>query len=83
MIKRSKFILICSTCGYSTKSAYILNKNTIQCHNCGLVIHKSPYKTYLKPWKDPESLFCDTMFLKEFIKKDIRTGKECKHGYKN
>lgn len=32
----------------------------------------------LKPWKDPESLFCDTKFLKEFLGKEPRKGKECK-----
>lgn len=32
----------------------------------------------LKPWKDPESLFCDTKFLREFLGKEPRKGKECK-----
>ncbi len=33
----------------------------------------------LKPWKDPESLFCDTEFLREFLGKEPRKGKECKN----
>jgi hypothetical protein len=32
----------------------------------------------LKPWKDPESLFCDTVFLERLIGKEIRKGSECK-----
>ncbi len=32
----------------------------------------------LKPWKDPESLFCDTEFLKKLIKKTPKKGIECK-----
>lgn len=32
----------------------------------------------LKPWKDPESLFCDTKFLREFLGKEPAKGKECK-----
>jgi hypothetical protein len=32
----------------------------------------------LKPWKDPESLFCDTKFLKRIIGKEPLKGDECK-----
>ena len=32
----------------------------------------------LKPWKDPESLFCDTEFLTKFIGKKPTEGRECK-----
>lgn len=35
----------------------------------------------LKPWKDPESLFCDTEFLRKFLGKEPRKGKECKDNY--
>lgn len=31
-----------------------------------------------KPWKDPESLFCDTEFLTTLIGKEPTKGKECK-----
>lgn len=31
-----------------------------------------------KPWHDPESLFCDTKFLKKIIGKEPRKGDECK-----
>ena len=35
-------------------------------------------RIYLKPWQDPESLFCDTEFLEtEILRKKIRPGKEC------
>lgn len=37
-----------------------------------------PHKHPLKPWKDPESLFCDTEFLTEYFKKKPRNGKECR-----
>lgn len=32
----------------------------------------------LKPWKDPESLFCDTEFLTKIIGKEPTKGDECK-----
>ena len=32
----------------------------------------------VKPWEDPESLFCDTQFLNEEFGLDVRTGDECK-----
>lgn len=31
-----------------------------------------------KPWRDPESLFCDTEFLRELIGKDIQKSGRCK-----
>jgi hypothetical protein len=38
----------------------------------------TPKHTYpLKPWRDPESLFCDTEFLNEYFNKKMRPGKEC------
>lgn len=46
----------------------------------GLAYHKPKPKPriYLKPWQDPESLFCDTDFLEtEILRKKIRPGKEC------
>jgi hypothetical protein len=32
----------------------------------------------LKPWKDPESLFCDTEFLRKIVGKEPAKGDECK-----
>lgn len=32
----------------------------------------------LKPWKDPESLFCDTEFLRKIIGKEPAKGDECR-----
>ena len=35
-------------------------------------------RIYLKPWQDPNSLFCDTEFLEtEIVHKKLRTGEEC------
>lgn len=41
-------------------------------------IKKQRHRHPLKPWKDPESLFCDTEFLENFIGKEPTKGKECK-----
>lgn len=38
---------------------------------------KPPGKVYLKPWKDPNSLFCSPK-LEEIVRKKLRTGEECK-----
>lgn len=38
---------------------------------------KTPPRIYLKPWKDPESLFCSPN-LKEIINKEPLSGEECK-----
>lgn len=32
----------------------------------------------VKPWEDPESLFCDTSFLNKEFGLDVRKGDECK-----
>lgn len=44
--------------------------------------HKEPQpkpRIYLKPWQDPQSLFCDTTFLEtKILKKKIRKGTECR-----
>lgn len=51
-------------------------RNRITWQSCLKV--KTPPHVYLKPWKDPESLFCDTEFLEtEIVRKKIRKGKEC------
>ncbi len=39
-------------------------------------------KIYLKPWKDPESLFCSTKFLEILLNKEISKGDECKDNKK-
>lgn len=48
----------------------------------GIFRHKEPQpkpRIYLKPWQDPQSLFCDTEFLEtKILYKKIRTGEECK-----
>ncbi len=40
---------------------------------------KPPGKVYLKPWKDPESLFCSPK-LTEIVGKKLSTGDECRDG---
>jgi len=32
----------------------------------------------LKPWHDPESLYCDKEFLEELLSKEVAEGNECK-----
>jgi len=32
----------------------------------------------LKPWKDPDSLYCDKEFLEKLLSKEIAEGNECK-----
>lgn len=39
-------------------------------------------KVYLKPWKDPESLFCDREFLEKLVGKEIADGDECRDASK-
>jgi len=36
--------------------------------------------TEIKPWVDPESLFCDTEFLEKLMGKSPKPGKVCKDG---
>ena len=45
------------------------------------LIPKKQIKHHIKPWEDPESLFCDTEFLKQIVGKDIADGDECKELY--
>jgi hypothetical protein len=39
---------------------------------------KPKIRHFLKPWQDPESLFCDTKFLQQFLGKEPAKGNECK-----
>ena len=42
-------------------------------------INKRPkLRQFLKPWHDPESLFCDTKFLRQFLGKEPAKESECK-----
>ena len=44
-------------------------------------LHESDHEDiYMKPWKDPESLFCDGEFLEELTGKKIKTSSECHKG---
>ena len=60
----------------SPKTAQIKNRRPVFSHQAEL---KPKPRIYLKPWQDPQSLFCDTEFLEtEILHKKIRTGEECK-----
>jgi hypothetical protein len=49
------------------------------CSKCQDLIFPDDYNmTDSKPWKDPESLFCDNEFLKKLTNKDIASGDECR-----
>ncbi len=39
------------------------------------------YEKIAKPWKDKESLFCDTTFLENILQKKVLKGIECKEDY--
>ncbi len=80
----------CGFCGYDTENKkryrritapsdiimHLAIEHTID-YRIGCKIAKKR-QHYLKPWKDPESLFCDTVFLEEYIKKSVARGDECK-----
>lgn len=71
---------ICNICGSAKKHEEDAINHIRECHYKDLkkvleipvpiIKHKHP----LKPWKDPESLFCDTEFLEKFLGKEIREG---------
>ena len=42
--------------------------------------HDELVDIFFKPWEDPESLFCDTTFLKDYFNKEPTKGKDCKEG---
>ena len=72
----------CPECGIDLKNfPFKHQKSEFRCQNCGSLF-KSPRKRTqdvpLKPWKDPESLFCDTEFLKKILGKEPAKGTECK-----
>lgn len=45
-------------------------------------LDRNKKRVYMKPWKNPDSLFCDTKFLEEFFGKKIAKGDECKDNEK-
>lgn len=54
------------------------------CIKCQDLIFPDNYNvTDSRPWKDPESLFCDNEFLKKLTNKDIAYGDECRDSNKS
>ena len=41
-------------------------------------IEKPKYRVHIKPWKNPNSLFCDSEFLEELTGKKLLEGDECR-----
>lgn len=40
-------------------------------------VKKPKYRVHIKPWKNPDSLFCDTEFLEKLTGKKLIEGDEC------
>ncbi len=73
---QNKIILyVCKLCGgsYSAFDTWTAVRHYKKQHEGVLLKKKHP----LKPWKDPDSLFCDTEFLREFVGKEPENGTEC------
>lgn len=77
----------CTLCGYDTeeraRTSWVLGKQDIIFHI--ITVHNIDYRLIkkhgihpLKPWEDPESLFCDTQFLEKIIGKEPLKGNQCK-----
>lgn len=73
----------------STRIGYVDNKlkemriKQTETHPSVPRISKVKNRHPLKPWQDPESLFCDTEFLKKFLGKEPLKGEECREKEKN
>lgn len=85
--KRRKYV--CTVCGYSTEPSlgddtrYAILDHIMGEHFQLIGIEEAPLKRrphYLKPWKDPESLFCDTKFLESLLGKEPARDLECRDG---
>jgi len=75
-------LYVCKLCHdeYSTYNTWTAVKHYINKHeheNTGVSKIADRKRHPLKPWKDPESLFCDTEFLKDFLDKEPAKGNEC------
>ncbi len=74
-------LYVCKLCGGSYSS---FNTWTAVRHYDAKHSEKQILKTEirgkhpLKPWKDPESLFCDTKFLRKIIGKEPTKGDGCR-----
>ncbi len=73
-IKSNHFVLIKLVNAFQKSKLKITKKES----NPAPRIKEQKHRHPLKPWKDPESLFCDSEFLKKLIGKEPTKGKECK-----
>lgn len=83
--KRRKYV--CTVCGCSTMPSLGSGRDVIRDHimdehfqRVGVIedtlIKRRPH--HLKPWKDPDSLFCDTKFLEKLLGKEPAKSLECR-----
>lgn len=74
--------VICSNCGTDLKKQpFKYRKCKYHCQKCKSIFKSFRGRTHevpLKPWEDPESLFCNTKFLKKILGKEPAKGTECK-----
>ncbi len=69
---------VCKTCGKDFTQKHAVANHVPKCRKKHERISKSHrYVHPLKPWDDPESLFCSPK-LKDIIKKEPLTGDECR-----
>ncbi len=80
-IQNNVTLYVCKLCGgtYSafntwTAVRHYLNKHSEKQIPKAEIKRKHP----LKPWKDPDSLFCDTKFLRKILRKEPTKGDECR-----
>lgn len=69
----------CGICGLKTNNAFNIRSH-IQNEHFSLVYIKMEWvvkRHNIKPWKDPESLFCDGDFLTNDMGLSIADGDEC------
>ena len=81
--------ILCGFIGETPRSKEKVKNHLITCHLIEIYLIKPKIKNeedikkpklrqFLKPWRDPESLFCDTKFLRQYLGKEPTKGSECK-----
>lgn len=65
---------VCNTTFFAKRQQVYCSDNCRTTYKQPTVMRRHP----LKPWQDPESLFCDTKFLEEYLGKAPTKGTECK-----
>jgi len=69
--------LVCKTCGKSYANKPGASRHVTICRKTHERKQKPKPRIYLKPWQDPQSLFCSPN-LKEIIEKEPLSGDECR-----